>query len=65
MNPLTVKVRIRVATFVDGTYYAYGDSESDVEEVLEGFIDGFAGDVRYQWVTAVVPVPMILTGEVE
>ena len=54
----TIKVRIRVALFPDGTYLAYGDGkDKSAEGMLADLLDAYPPGESRTWVVAEIPLP--------
>ena len=60
----TIRVRIKVAVWPDGTWTAYGDQTNRMERTMEDILDASPGGDSTHWVEATLPLPLTVEGKV-
>lgn len=60
----TIRARIRVAVWPDGTWIAYGDEGKNAVRMHDDILDACPGGESYYWVEADLPMPTTIKGEV-
>lgn len=60
----TIRARIRVAVWPDGSWTAYGDQTKNVERTFAEIIDAAPGGESYHWIECDLPLPTTIEAEV-
>lgn len=60
----TIRVRIKIAVWPDGSWAAYGDNTKSAERTMDEILDAHPGGDSAHWVEATLPLPRIVEGEI-
>ena len=60
----TIRIRIKVAVWPDGTWTAYGDNTKSAEQTMDEILDAAPGGDSTHWVEATIPLPLTVEGQV-